>query len=502
MSGLRKLAGQTAIYGLSSIVGRLVNFWLFPIYTYVFLPEEYGVVTELYAYVAFLIVMLTYGMETAFFRFSSQEKDLAHRQKIFSTSLISVFVTAALFLILSQFWMAAISSWMGYESHPEYIRYFIWIIALDAVVTIPFARLRLLNKPIPFALINVGTILVNIGLNLFLILYCPAAYNNPDAFGHSFIQGWYDPSIGIGYIFIANLISSALKFLLLSPWMKDVFTGWHRIIFKKLFPYALPLLILGLAGIINETFDRAFYTRLSGLSEPLAKAQLGIYGACYKIAMLLSIGIQAYRFAAEPFVFSLKSGTESNKTQADIMKYYIIVASFLTLIILCFLDLIILMIGKEFREGRDVIPILLVSYIFFGALFNLSFWFKLNDKTKFGALIAITGAVVTIILNVILVPKIGYYGSAWATFAAYAAMLSLSLYLGQRLHPIPYNYRELLGYLVVAAGLYGAHRILNLPGNYTYFTASLASLMFLGYLFYREKNLILKILNFGTRNHK
>ncbi len=498
MSGLRRLAGQTVIYGLSSIVGRLMNYWLFPIYTHTFLPGEYGVVTELYAYVAFLIVLLTYGMETSFFRFSASEADPEIRKKIFSTAFISVIGTSAIFLLVATLFSADIANVMGYESHPEYIVFFIWIIALDAMVTIPFARLRQLNKPIPFAAINLGSIILNIGLNLFLILYCPYALENPQALGYSVIAEYYDPSIGIGYIFIANLISSASKYLLLVPWMFDIKNGWHRHVFQKLLPYALPLLVLGLAGIINETFDRAFFTVLSGLPEAEAKAELGIYGACYKIAMLLSIGIQAYRFAAEPFVFSLKSGESGNKTQADIMKLYIIVASFITLSILCFLDLIMRMIGEDFREGQDVIPILLVSYIFYGALFNLSFWFKLHDKTRYGALIAISGAVVTIGLNVILVPTIGYYGSAWATFGAYACMMLISLYFGQKLHPIPYNFQELGGYLAVASALYISHRFLDFEGYLYYITASFAVLLFLFYFAFREKTLLLKIIKRGN----
>jgi O-antigen/teichoic acid export membrane protein len=502
MSALRKLASQTAIYGVSSVVGRLMNYLLVPLYTHIFEKDEYGVVTELYAYVAFLIVLLTYGMETAFFRFSSVEKDVFKRRQIFSTAFISVALAALAFLVAVLFGLDGISSVMGYEANPEYILYFALIITLDVMVTIPFARLRLENKPIPFVAVNLGTILTNIALNLFFLLYCPAAIENPEAFGHKVISSLYNPAIGIGYIFISNLASSALKFALLSPWMVHVRTGWNKTVFNRLTPYALPLLILGLAGIVNETFDRAFFADLSGLPDAEAKAQLGIYGACYKVAMLLSIGIQAYRFAAEPFVFALEKSSAGNNTQADIMKYYFIVALLISLVILCFLDTVLLMIGENFREGRDVIPILLVAYIFFGAVFNLSFWYKLNDKTRYGALIAISGAVVTIAMNVWLVPLIGYMGSAWATLAAYAVMMALSFYLGQKFFPIRYDLRAIGSYTALAIILYTTHRLLDFSPPYTYLSGAITVLLFVTFIINQEKQLLRKLKSIGNRNHK
>lgn len=487
MSALRKLAGQTAIYGVSSIIGRVVTFLLTPFYTRVFNQGEYGVVTELYALVAFLIVFLTYGMETAFFRFGSRAKTEAERNRIFSTSFIAIISTSVLFIVLITLNLGSIANLLGYSDHPEYILYFTWIVALDAMVTIPLARLRLRNKPIVFAGVNLTSIAVNIGLNLFLILYCPAAFENPDAFLHDFIASWYNPAFGIGYIFIANLASSAVKFLLLTPWMSGIKYGFNTTIIRQLLPYALPLLLLGLAGIVNETFDRLFFTRLSGLPEDLADEQLGIYGACYKVAMLLSIGIQAYRFAAEPFIFSLAENKNRDKTQSDIMKYYFIVASFITLSLLCFLDLAVRLIGENFREGMDVIPILLLAYLCFGAVFNLSFWYKLNDKTAYGMLIAIVGAIVTIVMNIILVPKIGYYGSAWATLGAYVAMLILSYYLGNKKYPVKYNLKEIGFYVFLAAGLYFVHYMLNFDGFMKYISGATAVIIYASVVFKKEK---------------
>lgn len=490
MPALRKLAGQTAIYGVSSIIGRVMNFLLTPLYTNVFVPQEYGVVTELYALVAFLIVFLTYGMETAFFRFGSRAKTDEERNRIFSTALLCLLITSTVFIALISLNLGSISNFLGYNDHPEYILYFTWIVALDAVATIPFARLRLRDKPIPFASVNLLSIVTNIGLNLFFILYCPKAYLEPSAFGHDLIVSFYNPEFGIGYIFVANLISSAVKFLALTPWMSGIRYGFHKRIIKQLLPYALPLLLLGLAGIVNETFDRLLFKRLSGLPDQLAEVQLGIYGACYKVAMLLSIGIQAYRFAAEPFVFSLAENKDRDKTQSDIMKYYFIVAILITLTILCFLDVAVLLIGQAYRSGMAVIPILLAAYVCYGAVFNLSFWYKLNDKTMYGMGIAIAGAIVTILLNIMLVPYIGYYGSAWGTFGAYVVMLILSYYFGQKYHPVKYDVKSIAFYILFASGLYIVHLILPLDGIFGYIASAFLILIFIVIVLKKEKRIL------------
>ncbi len=494
MNPIRKLAGQTAIYGLSSIVGRVMNFFLTPLYTRVFSRAEYGAVTELYALVAFLVVLLTFGMETAFFRFASRAANLHDQNKVFSTGTLAICTTSIVFGILVYLNLDFISETLGYGEHPEYIAYFGWIVGLDALTAIPMARLRLHNKALPFAGINLLSISANIGLNLFFFLYCPKALADPGLPFHALISAHFDPAIGIGYIFIANLISSVLKFLFLLPWMGSIKFGFDLKLFKSLIRYALPLLFLGLAGIINETFDRLFFEPLSGLPPEEAAAQLGIYGACYKVAMLLSIGIQAYRFAAEPFVFSLKAGDKSDKTQADIMKWYFIVAIFITLSLLCFESLALTLIGEAFREGRGVIPILLLAYLCFGALFNLSFWYKLSDRTLYGMLIALSGAAITILINMVLVPRLGFYGSAYATLAAYLVMLVLSYYLGQKHHPIPYDKKSIVLLLAVAFGLFLIHRLLDLEGVAGYVSAALAVALYLLYVLKMEKLSLSKIL--------
>jgi len=502
MSPLRRLAGQTAIYGLSSIIGRVMNFLLTPLYTRVFLKEDYGIVTELYAYVAFLIVFLTYGMETAFFRFGSKCKSESERNKVFSTAFISVLTTAILFIALISASLESVASLMGYENNPEYILYFAWIIGLDAMVTIPLAKLRMANKPVNFAVVNLASVILNIGLNLFFILYCPYAMANPEVLGGEWVSQYYNPAIGIGYIFVANLASSILKFVLLLPAMIDLKFGFDFALWKRLMPYALPLLFLGLAGIVNETFDRAFFGDISGLPKIIADKELGVYGACYKVAMLLSIGIQAYRFAAEPFIFSMAADQNRDRSQATIMKFYFIVACFIALVILCFLDVALLLIGEEYREGKGVIPILLLAYIFFGAFFNLSFWYKLNDKTIYGAFIAAAGAVITVLTNLLLVPLYSYYGAAIATLLAYAAMAILSFILGQKKHAVPYDTKKILIILLAAIALYAPNFLLQLSGWSKYVLASISVISFAVFILISEKELLNKLKNVSSRNNK
>ncbi|MCA1750214.1 MAG: lipopolysaccharide biosynthesis protein [Cryomorphaceae bacterium] len=488
MNALKKLAGQTAVYGVSSIAGRLLNYLLVYLHTRVFVAGEFGAITELYGMVAFLVVMLTYGMETAFFRFGGAAKNPEDQSRVFSTAFISVLTTTGIFLILVLTNVSSIAEGLHYGSNPNYIVYFAVIVGLDVLTTIPFARLRLLNKAVVFVGVNLGSIGLYILLNLFLLMYCPAAMEDSSYPGSGLIRSFYNPEFGIGYVFVANLISSGFKFLLLSPWMRDVFKGFHVKVAKQLYPYALPLLFLGLAGIVNETFDRVFFIRLSPLPEEEARAQLGIYGACYKVAMLLSIGIQAYRYAAEPFIFSLAK-KESDDTQAEVMKYYVIAAAFITLTLLCFLDVAMMMVGEELREGRDVVPILLLAYFCFGVVFNLSFWYKLTDKTRYGALIAFAGAAVTVVMNVLLIPHFSYYGCAWATLGAYAAMMLISYGLGQKHNPIPYQLRAFAFYILLAAALYAGHRLIGFESVLKYGTGALAVGTFAAVVWVREQRL-------------
>lgn len=451
MSPLRKLAGQTAIYGVSSIVGRLLNYFLVPFYTRIFSREQFGVVTEMYAYVAFLVVILTYGMETAFFRFSSKT---GRPGNVFSTILLSVISTSALFIVMCSVFSVPIGTWLGYPDHTVYVIWFAFIVGLDAISAVPMARLRQLNKAKRFLFISLANVLVNIGLNIFFLVYCRGQYDTHGEAANWLVQSVYDPEIGVGYVFISNLVASIVKILLLSPQIIRAELEYHWGLMRQMLRYALPLMILGLAGIVNETIDRVLLKHLLDLPKAEALAEVGVYGACYKVAIIMSLGIQAFRYAAEPFFFAEEKAANAKETYASVMRYFVIMAAFLFLGIMLFIDVVMLFVGEEFREGQKVVPILLVAYVFYGIVFNLSFWFKLSERTTWGAAISIFGALITIGLNVWLIPIIGYMGSAWATLASYTAMMIVSFGLSKVYYPIPYDLKRIALYLLLAGGIY------------------------------------------------
>ena len=416
MNPLKQLAGQTAIYGLSSIVGRLLNYLLVPLYTRYFIPAEYGVVTELYAYVAFLVIILTYGLETAFFRFSQKKYD---KDLVYSTSLISLIISSILFVFIMISSQQTIANWLEYPQNPEYVMWFALIIGLDAVSSISFAKLREQEQAARFALVRLVNIFINIGLNLFFIIYCPYALENglPTT---DFVNSVYDPSIGVGYIFIANLFASVVTILMLLPEMIKSSWNFNSALWKKMMWYALPLFVAGLAGMTNETIDRILLKQL--LPEGVDKmAAIGIYGAFYKISIIMILFIQTFRFAAEPFFFSQEKQHNSRKIYADVLKYFTILASLIFLVVMLYIDVVKHFIGSSFHSesGIKIVPILLLANLFLGIYYNLSVWYKLTDKTAYGAILSVFGALITLVLNILLIPAIGFVGSAWATLGCY-----------------------------------------------------------------------------------
>lgn len=450
LNPLRQLAGQTAVYGLSSIVGRLLHYLLVPLYTRVFASGEYGVVVEMYAYVAFLVVILTYGMETAFFRFS--QKGMEGREKVFSTSLISVGITSSLFIIMALVFRQPIAHWLRYPQNPEYVAWFGIIIGLDAFSALPFARLRAENKALRFAsikLINIGT---NIILNLFFLVFAPWLMQNGPASLQGAIQLVYNPAIGVGYVFISNLIASMVTFVLLLPAMLRTPLAFSRRLLAQLLVYALPLLVAGLAGIVNEAMDKLLLKYL--LPADIALSHVGIYGACYKISMLMTIFIQAYRFAAEPFFFAHSSRKDAPEMYARIMKYFVVVCLLIFLGVVLFMDVVQHFIGEEYRVGLPVVPVLLLANLCLGVFINLSIWFKLTGQTRYGAIIAVIGALITIGLNFWWIPIIGYYGSAWATLVCYASIMIISWLWGRKHYPIPYPVKLIGAFIAMALGIY------------------------------------------------
>jgi O-antigen/teichoic acid export membrane protein len=449
MSLLKKLAGETALYGLSSIAGRFINYIvLTPLHTRVFTPGEYGVVGELYAWSGFLMVLFSYRMESGFFRFGN---DPEQRNIAYSTGLISLLASTlgllALFLALS----GTIAGWLHYERNPEYIQYFAFILALDCLSELPFAQLRLTQRPMRFVMARLLNIGVNVVLNLFWLLYCPWAAQH----GQTWVHAVWSPGIGVGYVFLANLISSAVMLLFLSPQIFGIQFRFDRELWKKMVLYSAPLIISGLAGIVNETLDRAMMTRLLTGTVAENKAQLGIYSANYKLAMLITLFTQAYRYAAEPFFFRTAQNADALKIQANTTKWFTIAGSMAMLAILLFLDVLKFFLGNKYHSGLDIVPILLLANLFLGLFYNFSVWYRLKDRTATGAWIAIAGASITLLLNIWWVPIMGYMGAAWATLVCYLFMSGTTWYLGRKIHPVPYPLLRIGLFIGGALLLYG-----------------------------------------------
>lgn len=410
-----------------------------------------GVYTQMYAYVAFLIILLTYGMETTFFRFSN--KDDYDSDKVFSTGLSSLLVTSSIFLIVCFFNADTIAGWLKRSDHSEYVLWFALIVSLDAIASLPLAKLRKDQKPVKFAIVNLTNIGVYIILNLFFLLYLPYAYKNG---GNLLTDWWYDGEVSVGMIFIANLIASTIKLgmmykELISVKLQFVFSYW-----KKMIPYALPMMMVGFMGIINETFDRSI---LSLVLEPIygqeyADAQLGIYGVNYKLAMIMAMFIQAFRYAAEPFFFGKEEEKDKRKNLATVFKLLSAVLSLMFLVIVLFKDWLLLLIGKEYRVGGDVIPILLLANLFLGLLVTVSMWYKLTNKTHLGALLSLGGAIITIVLNFALIPSMSYVGSAWTTLIVYFLMLVGSIAWGRKYYPVNYPLKRSAIYIGSSILLY------------------------------------------------
>ncbi|MGE5420713.1 MAG: lipopolysaccharide biosynthesis protein [Chloroflexota bacterium] len=460
MSAIKKLAGQTAVYGIPLILGRILSYLLTPLYTRVFEPGLFGTVSVFYSYSAFLLVVLTYGLETAFFRFSQQREE---KDKVYSTGLLSIILTTSVFLAAVLIFAEPIARFIDYEDQKKYVAWFGWILALDTLSAIPFARLRAMNRPGRFARIKMTGIFLNIVLNLFFILACPWMLRNSNSETISSVVGFfYRQDWNIEYIFISNLISSGVVLALLIPEIFSVKWELDRALWRKMMIYAFPLLFAGMAGIVNETFDRLLLRYLLPMSPEDAEYQVGIYSACYKIAILMTIFIQAYRYAAEPFFFAQARQQNARDVYAQVMNYFIITVSLIFLGTMVYLDDFILpmLVGRLYHEGRIVIPILIMANLFLGVYYNLSVWYKLADKTIWGAWFSVIGAAITFILNFWWIPRSadhilhGYYGSAWATFICYGCMMVLSYLIGQKYYPVKYNIPRFLFYLGVAVALY------------------------------------------------
>ena len=461
MGILKKLASQTAIYGLSSIFGRFLNYLLVPLYTYYFSATEYGVVSEFYAYAGFFSVLLLFGFETGYFRFHNQEDTT--RDVAYSTALTFVLIINLGFCwgIISA--NETISSVLHYSDHPEYVIWFTLILTLDAIATLPFARLRAENKAFRFAVIKVIEILITISLSLFFIIYCPKLYSeNPS----SWIANLYRPDIGLGYVFIANLLASAIKCLLLSPQLIGISWGFDHRLFWRMLGYSSPMVIIGFSGIVNEALDRALLKYLLPYDLTTNMKLLGIYSACYKLSILMSLFIQAFRYAAEPFFFAYSKQSDAHHIYAKVLNFFVIFCVFIFLLVTLYIDFFKYFMGEEFRAGLNVVPILLLANLCLGLYVNLSIWYKLTDKTLLGAFVSLIGASLTVALNVWWIPTMGYIGSAWATLTCYASMVILSYLLGQKYYPVAYDIKRVLGYILLGIGLYFTHEFVKIYNNW------------------------------------
>lgn len=484
MSGIKKLAGQTAIYGVSTILGRFLNvfltFWL----TYVYGAEEFAVFTLAYAYVTFLNVIFTYGMETSYFRFIQNPQ---YKNDVYNTSLLSIIITTVLFGGAMAYYAPQIADLWRVPDNPEYVTWFAGIIALDTLSAIPFARLRQQGRPIKYALIKISNIVIYVVLAYFFISICPALLKkNPD----SFLLVAYNPEIGIGYTFIANLIASGATLLLLSKEFLGFRFRFNVKLWKEMLAYSWPLLIVGLGGMINEVVNRIMLDYRLPYSFSENKEQVGIFNANFKVAALVNIFIQVFRTGAEPFFFNEAGKKDAQRTYARVMKFFVIISCVIFLVVSLFADTIWgrYLVGvknhPEYAEGLGTIPIIALSYVFLGIYYNLTVWYKITDKTIYGAYITLGGAVLTIVLNYISIPYLGYWGSAWTTLICYAFMMIVSYKQGQKHYPIPYATKKLVAYVVISLVLFFIYFGVSALTDNTWVKLLTASLLLWAFLWF------------------
>ncbi len=459
MAGIKTLAKETAIYGLSSIVGRFLNWCLVPLYVYLFPTEEYGIVSYLYSFTAVMLVILNYGMETGFFRFANKEKD---PEKVYSTTLSSIGITSVLFIIIITVLLKPISRGMLLPEHPIYIWLLGVTVAIDAFSNIPFAYLRFKRRALRFAAIKLLNVGVTIGLNLFFLLACPAIMKHAPQLISWFYLPMGGEGFGIGWIFVANLIATVIVALCLLP---ELIGRTYRIampLLRKMFSYSWPLLILGVAGILSQNMGQIVIPYLFEGEEEAARSMVGIYGANIKIAIVMVMFTQAFRYAYEPFIFSQAKGNgeDKNKAYCDAMKFFVVFGLFIFLGVMYFLPLLKHFVAPSYWQGLDVVPVMMIAELCFGIFFNLSLWYKLTDRTRWGMYLSLICFLLMLSLNVWLVKLIGipngYMGSAWAALISYFIVMAISYFLGRKYYPLPYPIARITAYLILAGVLYAA----------------------------------------------
>ena len=482
MANLKSLVKDTAIYGLSSIVGRFLNYLLVPLYTSNISAASggYGIITNLYAYTALLLVILTYGMETTFFRYANKTNE--DPQKVYSSTLIMVGFTSLLFIVLVSIFLQPLSGVMGYSDHSSYVWVMAATVSIDAFQCIPFAYLRYKKRPIKFAALKLLFIAFNIALNLLYFVVLPDLYKSyPDI-----IQHIYNPETGVGYAFYINLVCTASITFFFYKELTGFKYTFDKELAKRMLSYSWPILILGIAGILNQTADFILFPYLYKGSQ--AHQQLGIYGAASKIAMIMAMITQAFRYAYEPFVFGKGNDKDNRETYAVAMKYFIIFTLLAFLVVMGYINILRHIIGRDYWEGLKVVPIVMAGTIMMGIYFNLSFWYKLIDKTIWGAYFSGIGCFVLILINIIFVPQYGYMACAWAGLIGYATAMTLSYFVGQKKYPINYPLKSIGIYVLIAVFFFIAITYSNeyLPKIYALAVNTLIIFAFVAHIIYHD----------------
>jgi O-antigen/teichoic acid export membrane protein len=475
---IKKLAGQTMWYGVSSILARFLNYLLTPFLTGNMLTAAYGEMTMLYSAIPFATNIFTYGMETTFFRFSNKDKN---QKEVYNTSCLSLIISTLVLTVLLVLWKQPVADLLKVSDHPEYITWAALIIGLDTIAAIPFAKLRNDNRPRKYAFIKVANILVNIGMTIFFFTALPAiARNSPD----SFIAGWYHPDLGAGYVILANLLASAATLIFLLPELLSIQLKFDKKLWKEMIVYSLPIMVAGLGGIINETFDRVMLGWWSPAPTQEAKLEeVAIYGACYKLSILITLFVQAFRMGAEPFFFQQAKGDDAPRVYARVMHYFVIVICTMFLVVMLYLDIWKHFIQNEkMWSGLKVVPLLLLANMCLGVYYNLSIWYKLSHKTNAGATITFAGAAITLVINFIFIPQFSYMACAVATLACYASMMIISYFWGQKVYPVPYKAGKISLLFVVMLGVYFLHALFSIYFSNFWLRFAAGTILIVAYL--------------------
>ena len=479
MSGIKKLAGQTIWYGVSTIAARFINYLLTPYLTFKFTESQYGEMSIVYSFIPFMNVIFTYGMETAFFRFANK----ADKKNVYDTSSISLIISTIGLCLLLMVLQHPLSVLLQISQHPEYLSLAAAVIALDALSAIPFAKLRQDGHPVKFASIKVGGILLNIIFIYFFLSVCPRIVAHDS---EHWIGKYFDPNWAIGYVLLANVIQSSFTLLFLSKEFFGFEWKFDQKLWKEIMIYGLPLIIAGFAGMINETFDRIMLGWWAPVqSVEAAKGEVGVYSACYKLSILISLAVQAFKMGAEPFFFKQSVETNAPKIYARVMKFFVITLCLMFLLVVLYLD-----IWKQFIRnpkmwiGLKVVPILLLANMFLGIYYNLSVWYKLGHKTMAGAWITLIGAAITLFINYFFIPYFSYMACAWATFACYGSMMVVSFIWGQKEYPIPYAWKKLLAYIVIVVLIYFAYSGVIHLYNHVYFNFIVSTCFLLSFIWF------------------